>query len=89
MSPLPGAKWLKSLPDFETTLTALLRIPDTRESSFVATVVDHDHEITYRIASARVLAPSEVRRALVRAFEKLGNEDKHSVRYSFELGDLE
>ena len=88
-SPQISEQWRKELPDFETTLAALVRLPPEGKPDFVFTLVDQSYDITYRISSPRILEPRELRQATIRALQKLGQENKRSVTYYFESDSLD
>jgi hypothetical protein len=79
---------LKDLPDFETTLSALVRLPSERQPEFVFSIYDEHNDITYRIRSRRAMEPREMRQAIIRALRKTGEENKRSVTYEFDLETL-
>jgi hypothetical protein len=64
-----------NLPGFKETISRIARVPADPKAQkladeFVYAVNDETHKITYKIISPRKLSPADVRRALVKSFNR-------------------
>ncbi len=62
------------LPGFLETIARIARVPaegaPREQENHIYSVIDETHKITYRLISPRKLTAADVRRAMVRAFER-------------------